>query len=352
LDKIPLNINGKVDKRALPKVELLNASSKIVGPSSVLEYKILKCVSKVLNIDSNLLSVTADLETFGLNSLTVIKLVSIYKNELKLSITPADVINNPTIRDHARILSKKPKYKPIHIYSYIKNKPKLVFVHPGQGGAESYHRLANLIDKDISFSCIEYHNLYKPKQRIKGIKNIALYYVKLLKQHQPRGPYNLGGWSYGGNIAYEMAAILQKMGEKVNNLFLLDTIIIKPKSPNELKALLKLMDIEMKKNKQKLMKELSKVIEDSFMDNNKFNFYNYNLYVKVSKFASEDFGNYRPSTYDGKIIYFKAKGNNRNYSISYLKHVNFYQVPDVHNDIMNKNSIKIIAKVIKKKLIS
>ncbi len=51
---------------------------------------------------------------------------------------------------------------------------------------------------------------------------MAQCYVKAIKKIQPNGPYNLSGWSLGGNIAYEMAQQMTAHGDKVNNLILID----------------------------------------------------------------------------------------------------------------------------------
>jgi phthiocerol/phenolphthiocerol synthesis type-I polyketide synthase D len=50
-------------------------------------------------------------------------------------------------------------------------------------------------------------------------------YVELLKEHQPRGPYKLGGWSFGGCLAYQIAHELTARGEEVVEVVLVDTIL-------------------------------------------------------------------------------------------------------------------------------
>src|SRR5207247_8253270 len=50
----------------------------------------------------------------------------------------------------------------------------------------------------------------------------ATHYVAELRGFQPRGPYYLGGYCFGGNVAYEMARQLQTQGEKVALLALMN----------------------------------------------------------------------------------------------------------------------------------
>ena len=51
---------------------------------------------------------------------------------------------------------------------------------------------------------------------------MAAHYIEALRQVQPRGPYFLGGWSFGGLVAFEMAQQLEKSGEEVALLAVLD----------------------------------------------------------------------------------------------------------------------------------
>lgn len=54
------------------------------------------------------------------------------------------------------------------------------------------------------------------------IEDMATDYIKALRIVQPHGPYMLGGWSFGGVVAFEMAQQLQKLGNKVALLALID----------------------------------------------------------------------------------------------------------------------------------
>jgi thioesterase domain-containing protein len=52
---------------------------------------------------------------------------------------------------------------------------------------------------------------------------MAEFYIRLIKREH-EGPYSLGGWSFGGLVAYEMARQFVINGEKVDNVLLIDTI--------------------------------------------------------------------------------------------------------------------------------
>lgn len=58
---------------------------------------------------------------------------------------------------------------------------------------------------------------------LQSIEEMAALYLPEVLRTQPNGPFMLGGYSGGGNVAYEMAQQLVKLGKKVALLVLLDT---------------------------------------------------------------------------------------------------------------------------------
>jgi len=55
-----------------------------------------------------------------------------------------------------------------------------------------------------------------------SIEEMARYYVDEIRKLQPSGPYYLGGYCLGGNVAYEMARQLRGSGEAVALVALID----------------------------------------------------------------------------------------------------------------------------------
>jgi thioesterase domain-containing protein len=58
---------------------------------------------------------------------------------------------------------------------------------------------------------------------IHGLKTWQLTTFKQIQTLQPNGPYYLGGYSFGGVVAFEMARQLQEQGEQVGILVVLDS---------------------------------------------------------------------------------------------------------------------------------
>ncbi|WP_407431868.1 amino acid adenylation domain-containing protein [Methanobrevibacter sp.] len=88
LDNIPLNVNGKVDKHALPKVDFDSLYADYVAPTNEKEKKIVEAFEKVFDLDR--IGIYDDFTRLGGDSLTAIKLLS-YLNDY--NITAADIMS-------------------------------------------------------------------------------------------------------------------------------------------------------------------------------------------------------------------------------------------------------------------
>ncbi|WP_410583624.1 SDR family NAD(P)-dependent oxidoreductase [Amycolatopsis sp. lyj-108] len=60
------------------------------------------------------------------------------------------------------------------------------------------------------------------------VEDKAECYLELIREIQPQGPYRLGGWSFGGCLAYETARRLSAAGERVDLVFMIDSILPLP----------------------------------------------------------------------------------------------------------------------------
>ena len=188
------------------------------------------------------------------------------------------------------IISKK---IPPEMCVYSENEgPKLVFVHTANTGSSAYYRLAARIDKQVSFSVIEPFNLYHEDEACYGIKAIAANYIKILKRHQPEGPYILGGWCYGGIVAHEMACQLEQAGEDVRHLILFDSHAI---TSRQLKKLSKGMTAEANREYFETSPLFKDLRESGMLE----------AVVRNAIHTSEDLVNHNPSVFNGNTLYFR-----------------------------------------------
>lgn len=83
-----------------------------------------------------------------------------------------------------------------------------VCVHAITGSVFPYHKLALRMDRP--FYGIQAHGLLEDEEPRKTLPEMAEAYVQDLKRHLPEGPYHLGGYSFGGWVALEMASLLKE----------------------------------------------------------------------------------------------------------------------------------------------
>ncbi len=102
LDSIPLNVNGKVDKRALPKVDFDSLHAEYVAPRTETEKVIVESFEYVFNQKN--IGINDDFVRLGGDSLTAIKLNSYLK---EYNITVADLLSLRTPKAIAENISKE-----------------------------------------------------------------------------------------------------------------------------------------------------------------------------------------------------------------------------------------------------
>ena len=93
------------------------------------------------------------------------------------------------------------------------DRPPLFFVHAHGGNVIGYHDLATHLGSDQPF-----YGLQAPRtgdSHARRLEEMAAGYVDEIRTVQGSGPYLIGGWCLGGDVAYEMAQQLSKAGEEV-----------------------------------------------------------------------------------------------------------------------------------------
>jgi len=86
-----------------------------------------------------------------------------------------------------------------------------------------YLELAHYLGSDRSFYGLQPMGLDGKSPPLNRIEAIAAYYIRAIQTPQPHGSYFLGGWSFGGLVAFEMAQQLTQAGQQIALLAVLDT---------------------------------------------------------------------------------------------------------------------------------
>ncbi len=226
LTEFPLNINGKIDQDKLPTPEIKQCN--YLSPRNELETEISAFYSKVVRIPTEMISINDDFFKLGGNSILAIKLVSKINNLYQSNLRVVDIFVNRTVQSLAlRIAQTKNIYQAIVKLNYTYELPNLFMIHPGAAGCEVYASLADKLADNFSCYGVDSYNLYN-KKKITNLSELAKYYLEhidqiMIKTNQK--DYHILGWSLGGQLALEIAYILEKRHNKKIKLYLLDVIL-------------------------------------------------------------------------------------------------------------------------------
>ena len=94
IDKIPLNQNQKVNKKALPLPE--RKIEEVIKPENETQQKLFDCIAEVLGYTE--FGITTDIYEAGLTSISAIKLNILISKAFDIVIKTSDIKNHPTIQ--------------------------------------------------------------------------------------------------------------------------------------------------------------------------------------------------------------------------------------------------------------
>jgi thioesterase domain-containing protein len=101
--------------------------------------------------------------------------------------------------------------------------PPLFLVHGMAGGMLwGYANLARHLGAEQPVYAFKSRGL-EGEEEFATIEAMAAHYVGVLRRFRPQGPYSLGGYCFGGNVAFEMARQLQAAGQEVRLLALFNS---------------------------------------------------------------------------------------------------------------------------------
>jgi len=225
MTSLPLNANGKMDRNALPPPEhpMGETARQFTVPRDDLEAQLTKIWEDVLGIQP--IGVEDHFFDMGGHSLLAVRLVARIEKAFRKKIPVATIFQSPTIAQLAAALREEKAANASSSLVEIQpkgSKPPLFLVHGVGGGMFwGYTNLSRHLGPDQPVYAFKSRGM-DGQEEFGSIEEMATHYVADLRGFQPRGPYYLGGYCFGGNVAYEMARQLQTQGEKVALLALMN----------------------------------------------------------------------------------------------------------------------------------
>ncbi|PHM38685.1 linear gramicidin synthetase subunit D [Xenorhabdus mauleonii] len=246
LDSLPKTPSGKRDDAALRQMRITHGQTQAEGVAPRDKYEQVLCdlAADLLKIPD--VSVHQNLFDIGATSLTVMRMVVLVEKHFGTTIPLSLFISYPTVAqlaEHIREKGGHPTFSPLvpmrplitdtngrHTTGH---KSPLFFVHPMGGNVLSYLRLVKHLPEDQPFYALQSHGVDAGSVPLTSVQEQAANYLQAIRHIQPHGPYSIGGWSYGGFVAFEMARQLKEQGEEVADLFVLDTVVVSNEAKRE-----------------------------------------------------------------------------------------------------------------------
>ncbi len=219
LDTIPLTANGKLNRTALPA---LSARIDRLAPQTPTEIALARIWADLLQCDT--IDVRDNFFALGGDSLQTLQLLDRVQQHFNQSVSVATLFLNPTVAELAAVLQAPFKSSilnaPLVPLRSAGSKPPFFCIHPVFGVVLPYAQLAYHLDADQPFYGLQSIDGNLPSR----LEDLAAFYIEAIRSVQPQGPYLLGGWSFGGLVAFEMAQQLDRSGQSVALLALFDTV--------------------------------------------------------------------------------------------------------------------------------
>ncbi|MEM9385727.1 MAG: amino acid adenylation domain-containing protein [Pseudomonadota bacterium] len=212
LESLPRLPNGKIDRQRLPEVV-----TALVTPTARRDYAddterdLAAIWRKLLSVEQ--VGPEDDFFELGGHSLAGVSLMLEIERRFGRSLPLAALFEAPRLsalaerlRETGEARARSPLLMPVQPNG---SRPPLFCVH---GGAR---QAARHLGEDQPVY-LAFTHLSERDSEGNSVQTMAERYLEEVRGVQPRGPYRLCGFSFGGKIAYEMACRLDAQGERVS----------------------------------------------------------------------------------------------------------------------------------------
>jgi aspartate racemase len=226
LAALPKTPNGKIDRRNLAQLEppVQVSGNSIDLPATQLQTQLKKVWEETLGRKP--IGIRDNFFELGGHSLLAARLMQKLSRILGKTVPLALLFEAPTIEKLADLLERNEWAQQWSCLVPIQpggSRPPFFCVHGVGGNVVGFRELARLMSPQYPFYGFQAQGLDGTRSPFAQIEDMAAHYIREMRGVQPEGPFFLGGYSFGGLVAYEMARQLYEGGEEVGLLALLDT---------------------------------------------------------------------------------------------------------------------------------
>ncbi len=225
VEHLPVTASGKVDRPSLPIPDRARPQldSEVVSPTGSLQLRLVEIWSELLQVDG--LGIRDDFFDLGGDSLLVLEMLDRIERHLGRRLPADTLLRSATIEDLADAL----------IAGESELREPVVALQTEGGGMPLFFFHGDYVSG--GFYALELARRFGADRPVYGVRPCGLdgepvpaSYASMAERHvaeimrvQPRGPYLLGGLCNGGLVAYESARLLERRGERVALVLMIDS---------------------------------------------------------------------------------------------------------------------------------
>ena len=359
---LPLNPNGKVDRKALPAPDSdrPDLAKTFVAPRDALELQLSRIWEDILGVHP--VGVTDDFFELGGHSLLAVRLAAQVRQQLGRDLQLMTLFQNTTVEQLASALRREQR----GATSLVEIQPRgtrrpLFFIHPSGGSVHWYADLARRLGKDQPFYGLQARGVNGDQEIHTRIEEMAACYVAAIRAAQPEGPYQLGSWSMGVIIAFEMAQQIRAEGQEVSLLAMLDQGPFTPGEPPEDDTAYladvfgkhvpvsvdRLRQMEPEAQVAHVLAE-AKRVKFVYPD---ITLEQFSRFVHILKTHTEAWRQYEPQSYPGRVTLFRsaeqAEAGDLGWGQVALGGVEIHEVPGDHLSMIHEPDVRSLAEKLK-----
>lgn len=191
-----------------------------VAPRTDLETRLAQLWAELLHLEA--VGVQDNYFDLGGTSLLSVEMFAQIEQRFAKKLPLTALVGAPTVEQLAQLISGSEAMDSLVLLRSGGARPPFFFVHDGDGETLLYRNLANYLDAEYPVYGLQpYAKAAYPMLHTR-IPEMAAYYIEKMRLVQPHGPYLVGGMCAGGVIAFEIAQQLEKQGETVALVALID----------------------------------------------------------------------------------------------------------------------------------
>ena len=370
IKELPLNANGKLDRKRLLTLALKPASRQFQEARDSLETRLQQIWAEVLDREN--ISVNDNFFDIGGHSMKAVLLSARISRAFQKEAPVKLIFDKPTIEEQASFLrgdaglNSPGSLVPIQRAG---SRQPIFCVHPFFGLAHCYQELSRLLGPDQPFYGLQCYGLETDQTPLSTIPEMAKFYLQAIRTVQPHGPFQLAGWSMGALIAYEIARQLAAEGEAVSFLGLFEGHVPQPAlsspapSHNEWEKLVDEREAENFRYMARQVPTSEEEASDRLLQMGRYlaeftqvsaefsreQLTRLSRIIAINQLAVES---YRPGPYPGNVSLFRVPGQadaERSYGWTEFVRgeLKIFEVPGTHDGFMSAPSVNIIASHLK-----